>query len=53
MTSPFMGTFMLRNENPYVVARENDGLNVNFYVGDSYVPTSATAYIVAYVVRND
>lgn len=53
LTSPFMGTFMLRSENPYVVARENDGLNVQFYVGDIYVPTDSTAYIVAYVVKND
>lgn len=53
LTSPFMGTFMLRSENPYVVARENDGLNVQFYVGDIYVPTGSTAYIVAYVVKND
>lgn len=53
MISPFMGTFMLRSENPYVVARENDGLQVKFYVGNAYVPTDSTAYIVAYVVKND
>lgn len=53
MTSPFMGTYMLRSENPYTIARENDGLDVQFYVGASYVPTSATAYIVAYVIKND
>lgn len=53
MISPFMDTYMLRSENPYTIAKENDGLDVQFYVGDSYVPTSATAYIVAYVVKNN